>query len=71
MAHNSSSPDMRTMGTKSRSRYALLRSELVGSLRIKSERQGEVFADDDVKVFEERKVFGRGFVKREGLAEGL
>ncbi|KAH7395549.1 MFS transporter [Cadophora sp. MPI-SDFR-AT-0126] len=40
-------------------------------LRIKSERKGEVFADDDVKVFEERKVFGRGFVKREELAEGL
>ncbi|XMA13957.1 hypothetical protein WAI453_006748 [Rhynchosporium graminicola] len=35
-------------------------------LRIKSEKQGEVFADDDVKVFEERKVFGRGFVKKEG-----
>ncbi|KAL2072048.1 hypothetical protein VTL71DRAFT_11391 [Oculimacula yallundae] len=40
-------------------------------LRIKSEKNGEVFADDDVRVFEERKVFGRGFVKKEGVADGV
>jgi len=28
-----------------------------------------MFADDDVRVFEERKVFGRGFVKRDGVVE--
>ena len=40
-------------------------------LRIQSERKGEVFADDDVKIFDERKVFGRGFVKRDGVVEEL
>lgn len=36
-------------------------------LRIKSEREGAMFADDDVKVFEERKFYGAGFAKRNGV----
>jgi hypothetical protein len=32
-------------------------------LRIKTERDGKIFADDDVKVFEERKFYGRGLTK--------
>lgn len=36
-------------------------------LRIKSEKGGKMYADDDVKVFEERKFYGAGFVKKEGV----
>ncbi|KAJ5899570.1 MFS general substrate transporter [Penicillium taxi] len=36
-------------------------------LRIKAEREGRVFADDDVKVIEERQFYGKGF-RKDGTA---
>lgn len=33
-------------------------------LRIKAEKSGRVFAEDDVKVFEERGFYGRGLTKK-------
>jgi hypothetical protein len=36
-------------------------------LRIKSERGGKIFADDDVKVFEERKFYGK-ISRKDGVA---
>lgn len=39
-------------------------------LRIKSEKQGTVFAEEDVKVFEERKFYGKGLTKKEVVKSG-
>lgn len=36
-------------------------------LRIKAEKKGNMFADDDIRVFEERKFYG-GLVKRNDVA---
>jgi hypothetical protein len=33
-------------------------------LRIKAEKSGRVFAEDDVKVFEEREFYGKGLIKK-------
>lgn len=38
-------------------------------LRIKAEKNGRVFAEDDVRVFEEREFYGKGLIKKsDGLA---
>jgi len=37
----------------------------IRKLRIKSEKEGRMFADDDVKVFEERNFYRRGLMKTE------
>lgn len=40
----------------------------IRKLRLKANKEGTMFADDDVKVFEERKFYG-GLAKKEGEAD--
>lgn len=36
-------------------------------LRIKAEKSGNMYAEDDVKVFEERKFYGKGLSRISGV----
>ena len=36
----------------------------IRQLRLKTESKGHVYADDDVKVFEERTFYGKGLAKK-------
>jgi hypothetical protein len=38
-------------------------------LRIKSEKRGSIFADEDIKVFEERTFYGKSLTKKGGGSE--
>ena len=40
----------------------------IRKLRLKANKEGTMYADDDIKIFEERKFYG-GLKKKEGVVE--